>query len=230
MDTIQIQYNFKWSDTREESFDVILDAHTLDITNIEPENPPDWTRLEQYQCPNCKLDPKTNPYCPLAIKLVEINSLFAGLLSHEEIHATVITAERTVSQTTTAQHAISSLMGLIIPCSGCPDTQFFKPMARFHLPLSTEQETIYRASSLYLLAQYFKYKKGLEPDLELDGLNKIYSTLHEINTYIAKRLRHASQNDSAVNAVVLLDMFAKTLPYVIEESLEELKYLFKIFE
>ncbi|MCW9023819.1 MAG: hypothetical protein OQK73_03980 [Gammaproteobacteria bacterium] len=228
MDTIHYQYIFQLSENKEEIFDVILDAQTLDITNIEPSVHPDWTRLDNHQCPNCKLDPETTPYCPLATRLVNINSLFTGLLSHEEIHVTVITAERTISHTTTAQHAISSFMGLIIPCSGCPDTQFFKPMARFHLPLSTEQETIYRASSMYLLAQYFKYKEGLEPDLELDGLNKIYSTLHEINTYCAKRLRHASSNDSAVNAVVLLDMFAKTLPYVIEESLEELEYLFKI--
>jgi hypothetical protein len=30
-----------------------------------------------------------------------------------------------------------------------------KPMARFHLPLASEEETIYRATTMYLLAQYF---------------------------------------------------------------------------
>ncbi len=32
-----------------------------------------------------------------------------------------------------------------------------------------------------------------------------------------------------MNAVVLLDMFARTLPFVIEESVEELRHLFRPF-
>jgi hypothetical protein len=46
---------------------------------------------------------------------------------------------------------------------------------------------------------------------------------------MAERLRVASSKDSAVNAIVLLDLFAKALPYSIEESLEELRYLFGIY-
>ena len=102
-------------------------------------------------------------------------------------------------------------------------------MARFHLPLATEQETIYRASSMYLLAQYFLKKSGKEADLDLCGLNDIYENLQEINIYCAKRLSNASPSDSTINSVVLLDMFAKTVLYGIKESLEELQYLFQPF-
>ena len=229
MGNIHFKYIFKGVNSNDETtVEIILDAQTLDIINISPSAPADWTRLKQHQCPQCKLDPNTSTYCPLAIKLAEINTLFSRFLSHDEIQLTVITQERNIIKMTNAQHAISSLMGLIIPCSGCPDTRFFKPMARFHLPLSTEEETIYRVTSMYLLYQYYNYKNGKTPDLDLTELNNIYSTMHEINTYCAKRLRQASTTDSAVNAVILLDMFTKNMPFAIDESLAELKYLFNI--
>ena len=43
---------------------------------------------------------------------------------------------------------------------------------------------------------------------------------------MASRLRTVSVEDSAINAVVRLDIFAMMLPYSIEESLEEIRYLF----
>ena len=56
--------------------------------------------------------------------------------------------------------------------SGCPHMDFFKPMARFHLPLANAEETVYRATSMYLLAQYFLQREGKEADMELEGLKK----------------------------------------------------------
>jgi hypothetical protein len=43
---------------------------------------------------------------------------------------------------------------------------------------------------------------------------------------MSSRLRTVGAQDSAVNAVVLLDIFAKMLPYSVEDSLEEIRYLF----
>jgi hypothetical protein len=102
-------------------------------------------------------------------------------------------------------------------------------MARFHLPLATVEETVYRATSTYLLAQYFLRKRGQDVDFEFEGLNKIYHDIQVVNTTIAKRLRTASETDSAVNALVLLDMFAKSLPHAVEKSLEEIRHLFTAF-
>jgi hypothetical protein len=154
---------------------------------------------------------------------------FDRLLSYDKIHVDVITEERSISQDTTAEQGIGSLMGLVIATCGCPHTAFFKPMARFHLPLASEDETIYRAASMYLLAQYFLKKEGHDADLELKGLMKIYDNIQIINASIAKRLRAATEKDSSLNAIVLLDMYAKTLSYAIEESLEEVRYLFSPF-
>jgi hypothetical protein len=46
---------------------------------------------------------------------------------------------------------------------------------------------------------------------------------------MATRVRSGSKTDSSVNAIVLLDMYAKAMPYVIRQSLEELRYLFEPF-
>jgi hypothetical protein len=118
------------------------------------------------------------------------------------------------------------MLGLVIATCGCPHTVYFKPMARFHLPLSTEEETIYRAASMYMLAQYFLEKKEKTVDKELQGLRQIYINIHLVNSTIVSRLRVASKTDSSINSIIMLDMFAKAMPYVIEEHLDEIRYLF----
>jgi hypothetical protein len=110
--------------------------------------------------------------------------------------------------------------------SRCPMTGFFKPMARFHLPFASTAETIWRATSTYLLAQYFKQQDGGEPDLVFAGLIQIYNNIQTVNSSFVKRLRSACNGDSMINAIVLLDMFAQSMPSAIDESLEEIRCLF----
>ena len=229
MDTVTIRYRFTFPDGSQESFNLQLDAQDLELVGNTPEVLPSWTKLDFHQCPNCPLNTRTHPHCPLAADLVNIVKRFERLVSYDEIHVDVITEERTISQDTTAQRGASSLMGLVMATSGCPHTVFFKPMARFHLPLANEEETLYRTTSTYLLAQYFLKKEGQEADLELEGLSKIYHNMQVVNNTIAERLRAATETDSTVNAIILLDIFAKALPYIIEDSLEELRYLFTPF-
>ena len=138
----------------------------------------------------------------------------------------VVTEQRWIAQRTTAQLGISSMMGLVIAACGCPHTAFFKPMAWFHLPLASEEETLFRATSFYMLAQYYSQKDGRAADFEFEGLAKIYQNMQTVNCAIAQRLREATANDSSVNAIVILDSFAQIVPFAIEESLEELRYLF----
>jgi hypothetical protein len=151
---------------------------------------------------------------------------YHNVLSFDEVEMEVITPERVVTKSTTVQRAISSLMGLIMATSGCPHMAFLKPMARFHLPFATEEETIVRAVSTYLLAQYFRHKQSKDVDMDLARLKNIYKEIQTVNVAMASRLRSVSEKDSTVNAVILLDILAKTLPYTIEDSLEEIQYLF----
>lgn len=229
MAIIRIEYIFTLADGFQEILDLRLDDRTLDLLNEIPAELPSWTRLDFYQCPHCPLTITGFPHCPLAIHLVNIVKGFHHLSSYDPIQVEVITAERRVLLETTAQRAIGSLMGLIIAVSGCPHTTFFRPMARFHLPLASEDETVFRATSSYLLAQYFLNNQGEKPDFELKGLKKIYENMQIINTTIAQRLRAATETDSSVNAIILLDLYAKAMPYVIREALEEIRRLFVPF-
>ena len=227
METIAIQYCFRFPDAAEEVFDLELDAHKIELLNSDPGTVPQWAALDFYQCPICPLSISTHPNCPLVLNLVSIARRFDRILSYEKIHLDVFTKERNVSRQTTAQRGISSLMGLVIAASGCPHTVFFKPMARFHLPLATQEETMFRATSVYLLGQYFRKQRGKQADFDLKGLRDIYRNIEEVNKSIAKRLKTATRADSSVNAIVLLDTFAKVMPHFIDKSWDKLSGLFE---
>ncbi len=221
-----VQYRFTLGDRSCESLTLEFDPVSMALRRADDPAPPEWTRLAFQQCPNCPLDTALISHCPAALSLAPMVTRLSSLLSHDQMALEVITAERIISQHTTAQRAAGSLMGLLLATSGCPRTAFFRPMARFHLPLATEQETIYRAAATYMLAQYFRHQQGLAPDMELTGLRDIYLHIQQINTALANRLRAASDSDSMVNAVILLDLHAKAMPYMIKQSLAELEPLF----
>ncbi len=229
MDSVVIEYRFRLSDDKIEEFRVELDPLTLNLMTAIPENPPLWTELGFHQCPNCSLETANHRYCPLALSILDIVEHFDHVLSYDRIHLDVHAEDRHISQQTSAQQGLSSLMGLLIAASGCPHTEYFKPMARFHLPLASRDETVYRAVSTYLLAQYFIQREGREADFQLKGLKKIYDDIQEVNYAVAQRLRAASEADSPVNAIVILDTYAKAIPFLIEDSLDYIKYLFDPF-
>ncbi|HBI15057.1 MAG TPA: hypothetical protein DDY20_06025 [Desulfobulbaceae bacterium] len=229
MKPISIRYIFNMKGDRSEEFNVQLDPDTLEIINPPTDDLPDWTRLEFHQCSHCPFTIASRPRCPVAVSLVGVIDHFTNVVSHNEIDLTVITNERQVSQKTTAQKGVSSLVGLLFATSGCPHTGYLKPMARYHLPLASEDETYYRAIGMYLLAQYFLHNQGREADLELEGLKLIYRNLHKLNTMIAERIRSATRADSSVNAVVLLDMISNLMPFVLDEQLHRLRHLFRSY-
>ncbi len=229
MGTMTIRYYFTLPEGVREAFNLQFDVQKLELVNSLPATLPAWTKLDFHQCPNCPLTPEAYPYCPLAAHLVTVVERFEGLVSYSEIQVDIMTAERFITQETTVQRGISSLMGLIMAMSGCPHMAFFKPMARFHLPFASADETVYRATSMYLLAQYFLHKAGYQADLDLTGLREIYNNIEVVNVSVAKRLRTATEADSAINAIILLDIYTKSIPVVIEESLEEIRHLFAPF-
>jgi len=229
MKPIQISYRFNLGNDKDEVFDVHLDPETLEIINQPSGELPSWTDLEFHQCSHCPFTSNTHPNCPLAVTLIQVIGRFDNVVSHNKIELTVLTHERTVFQKTTAQKGISSLVGLLFAASGCPHTAYFKPMARYHLPLASEDETFYRATGMYLLAQYLMHRKGKRADLELEGLKKIYQNLHLLNTMVAERIRSATRSDSSVNAVVLLDMITNLMPFILDEQLAKISHLFSSY-
>jgi hypothetical protein len=187
---------------------------------------PFWTALDCKQCENCPLRVESHPQCPVAVHLVAIIERLERLVSYDQVRIDVVTAERTVTHETTAQQALSSLLGLIIATSGCPRTEFLRPMARFHLPLASESETLYRSVTMYALAELIKAGNGATPDSGLEGLKRAYGELHRVNRGLSRRIGAATGGDPARNAVALLDAYTTLLPNAIEQALADMRPLF----
>lgn len=229
MDAFTITYRFGLPDESVAEFPVVIDRTTLEVVREKDLAFPEWARLEFNKCGHCPLAPETSPACPLSASIANVVERFQDIISYTEIEIEVETEGRRITKSSTAQHGLSALLGLIMATSGCPYTAYFKPMARFHLPFANEEETVYRAVSMYLLSQYFTSEQGASVDFALDGLQAIYKDIQELNRSMAKRIREAITHDAAVNAIVVLDFFAQTMPFAIEDRLEELRPMFEAY-
>ena len=229
METRSIYYYLTFPDQSQTLFLLEIDPDRMELINNIPDPLPAWTDLTFHQCPHCPLDRSRQPYCPLAANQVNIIKQIGPFLPYHKVLMEVVTDERKITQTATLQAAFGSLMGLVMPLSGCPHTAYFKPMARFHVPLANASETMYRSVAMYFMAQYFLHKEGKSVDLNLTGLSRIYENIHVVNTSIAERFLAASTQDSSVDALVQLDIYAMTFLGILEEPLQELRPLFSAY-
>jgi len=229
MDIIEITYCFNLEDEKKESFKLRLDAGSLELIDDNDMPSPEWTALEYHQCPNCPYKKEELPDCLVAKNLANIIGRFGDICSYDKIDLEVITEERRIIQNTTAQRAISSLLGLVFATSGCSHTEYMKPMARFHLPLASQEETTFRAAGMFLLAQYFRKTADMSGELNMDGLKKIYQELHVVNVAISNRMRSALSAEASINALVILDTRANLMPFVIEDHFDEIRHLFDAY-
>jgi Domain of unknown function (DUF6901) len=226
MSKVTLRYTVALPDSRERTFDLEMDRETAVLAPPTDDNPPPWTELSFHQCHNCPLDASKVSHCPAARHLAPVTDGFVDLVSYDKVRVTAENEERAVTATLSAQQALASLMGLIMATSGCPRTAVFRPMARFHLPFSSESETAYRVAAMYLVAQHFIARDGGKADLALDHLEHVYRGVHAVNRGMAQRLRAASRQDAVVNAIVLLDVYTSLVPAAIHEILDELKPAF----
>jgi hypothetical protein len=226
---LECTYNFIFEDNSSESFSIKLNAESLDFIENENSKPPVWAKLEHHQCENCKLKSSTHPHCPIAKNLTEIFPPFKDRVSYENVLVRVKTKERTYELNTSVQKGLSSLLGILMVTSGCPAMNILRPMVRFHLPFATIDETVYRSASSYLLGQFYRYKNGKSVDWYMKDLSKAYESIQIVNIGMAQRLRSISDQDAGANAVIVLDIFAKELPYSILDGLKKLEYLYKDF-
>lgn len=205
---MELRYRFTPDKGPAKEFLVRLDPETFAYNGEPAGEPPDWTRLEYQQCPNCPLKPKDSPRCPVAVNLAPLAESFKDSISYEMADVVVEAEGRSYSRRVPMQAGVSALFGLVMSASGCPILDKMRPMAFTHLPFPSLQETEYRAMSMYLLAQFIAARKGLTPDWTLHGLAGIYDAIREVNVHLAARLRSLDAEDANANAVVKLDCFA----------------------
>jgi hypothetical protein len=219
----RIRYRFDLPDGTRKSLDFTFDATDFRLSNAPPAAPPFWTDLKFNQCANCPLNAAEHPHCPAALQMASAIEPLEALVSFDTVGVTVTQAERTIYAETTAQQAMSSVLGLIMATAGCPWTDRFRPMARFHLPFASEAETVYRSTSMFLLARELA---GASHAQGFAALEELYENLHVVNRDMSRRLGAATRTDPARNAMALLDAYTTLLPAALESSLEELKPLF----
>lgn len=226
---IEIGYSFSFKSGITREVNVALDRQTLDFIPKKRLQPLKWTRLSHNKCRSCSLDEDTNKYCPIARNLSDIAEKFKDFASCERVVVNVTTKERIYSKYTSLQEGLSSLIGIIMVTSGCPTMDYLRPMVRFHLPFATVAETIYRMVATYVMGQFLSQFKGGNADWKLEGLEKIYSEIHEINKDFAHRISEMVRKDANVNAIMNLDCFACLVPLTVEEMIREIELNFQAY-
>ncbi len=215
------QYIFEM-ENKTETFTVEIDHNTTN-TNLQVANPPAWSKLSFEKCENCHLEESDIPYCPAALSLVDLSQQFKTFQSCLKATTKVVSADRTYLLEGDLQKGLSALVGILLATSGCPKFYLFKSMAHFHLPFANPFETYYRFVSASML--YHHFNTPTEP-FSIGNLNAYYQDISVVNRHIFNRLNEAFVEDSGLNSIVMLDVFA--LNFVMDEQAmtEKLKALF----
>jgi len=225
---ITIEYEFKLKDGSEKKFSVRLKKPMLQFVPEHTSTVRQWTKLSHHQCPNCPLNPATNAHCPIAANLVDVIESFKDTLSIEEAQIIIRGESREYHRRASIQYGIGSLMGLYMVASGCPIMDKLRPMVYTHLPFSSLEETLYRAASMYLMAQYFKAQQGKDADWKLEHFTRIYEDIATVNQSFSQRLLSINPRDASLNALVGLDCFASAAAFSsVEDNLREFEPLFE---
>lgn len=214
-----ITYLYELEDQERRAFRLVFDAESFALRTPPPEPIPQWARLPFEQCPPCSLECRGNALCPLAAHLAPLVTFAKNRTSFEKARVTVTTPDREYRIQTSLQRGISSLMGLLIPTSGCPHTEWLRPMARTHLPNANRDETMFRVVATYVVADRFLGSRSSPASLDFRELTTLYAQLHEINVSLTRRLRQACQKDCSLNALVILDAFTLFLPLEVRDSM-----------
>ncbi|HPO49616.1 MAG TPA: hypothetical protein PLO89_04760 [Spirochaetota bacterium] len=229
---VWIEYIFDFDEPKiDKKFMVLLDKKT--IIAVPPENSGEngefenWTELDFHKCEICPLSKDKTKYCPIAYNISGLAKEFSEIYSIEQVNITVNTEERTYYKRDSVQQGLRSILGIYLATSGCPHMEILKPMARFHLPFASMEETIYRQISNYLLSQYFEFIDGKIPDLVLKEFEKKNELVNMVNQGICNRIDYVTEADANKNALIILNAVNLMLNIELQTKLDSLKYLFK---
>jgi hypothetical protein len=225
-------YQFKFADGTLNSYVVEVSHDTFkQVPRARNQAAPAWTALEFNQCTHCPYNKAEKPSCPVALNLAEASEAFKDAKSFSEVTVFVKTENRFFGKTTDLQTGLQSLFGLVMATSDCSHFDFFRGLARNHLPFATFQETAGKAFGHYLMKRYFESKHdGAETQMSivLTDFSKYYEQVSLVNHGIIGRIRSISKGDAGKNAIVILDNFAALLPMELESGLQELEQMFKV--
>ena len=184
---IHIKYRFIRPEHPVQEIAIVIDSQTM-LSAVEVPAPyPEWTSMRAAPCDGCEL--RESEHCPVALRLVRPLTLFREIISYEPVTVEVETAERFYRKNVDMQQGLSSLFGLLMATSGCPSMAIFRPMALYHLPFATFEETFFRISGSYLLRELVHGADDITRNNVVDGLNQVYQQVARVNEGVMRRLR-----------------------------------------
>ena len=209
MEEIVFRYIFSIENKEQFELPIAIDRETLNLVGQTDEENASWTELHYHQCKNCPLNPDDVKYCPVAKNISSTITKFQDALSCEATHVTVVTEERTYSKSTDLQRGLNSLFGLIMASSDCPHFQWLKPLARFHLPFASFEETTFRAISSCALSEMLKHKSVNNIDDVLELIDHRYEQLKIINAAMVERIQGIGNGEADKNAIVTFHTYCQ---------------------
>lgn len=221
-----IKYSFEYDDKTRIDYELDEKAYFPKTSQTADE---DWLEIAPFRCSVCTIDPADEKYCPAALAIRPALKAFSTRVSHEPVKVHVDWIDVQLEATMSTQQAVRSLVGLMLALSRCPIMEKLRPMAQFHLPFGGTEHTKFRALGMYLIAQYMRKSKDLEPDWELDGLLDLYKKIHQVNRKLAERIRAASEKDATVNGLIILDALGQNIEMGISRNLKSLKPMFEMY-
>ncbi|HTG00985.1 MAG TPA: hypothetical protein VK654_10425 [Nitrospirota bacterium] len=219
---LKIIYDFKFPNAVGKSFEMLLDRDSLSLVGEQDKERPDWARLDFHQCSNCPLNITLLPFCPIAQNMTMLTREFHDTIAADRVTVTVTVKERLYTKNTSMQEGLSPLLGIIMTASGCPVMEPLKPMVRYHLPFASLDETVFRMTAMYFMAQFLRAQAGKQPEWSLEGLAKIYNEVKKLNKDFGQRMIAASHSDANIRALVKLNVFAVMVPLEAEKVLKDI--------
>ena len=224
---LKFNYQFRFPSGEMTHYEILLDPESLSLIHeAYDQELPEWTRLAYEQCKGCPLNASAHPHCPIAVNIMELVEAFKTIFSYHDCTVTCETAERTYSKNTSVMEGLSAIFGMIMATSDCPVMEFLKPMARFHLPFATIEETTVRTASMYLLAQYFQNRDNPGMCFDFKELEKHYAKVQLVNEGLLGRINSISSEDADKNAIITLHSLSQFLSMEIDYSLGGLERIF----
>ena len=217
----KITYTLSFKSGKEYTFEVEIDRQdrTEEANN---EIHAFWTKLNYNQCSNCPLRASSHKYCPAALDIEEIAGKFKDIISIEQTNVWVHTKNRSFFKNCDVQESLKSLFGLIMASGSCPILSRLKPLAYFHLPFASLDETVHHVAGTYLIKQYLIHCEGKsEPDWDLKGIQTLYGELETVNVNLMKRLQEASNKDANANALYLFVTLTNLIALDINTTMKE---------
>lgn len=229
---IDFSYVFKLHETDKQiSYNFSLDSKTTSFIRKENSTTesPAWASIDFCPCSHCPFDKAEVQVCPIAKNINDLVHFFKDYKSYAKTTILVKTAERSYFKDDSIQTGLFSIFGVIMATSGCPHMDFLKPMARFHLPFASVEETLFRSVGTFLIGEYLhKLFIDKENIISLDKMLEHYKEVEIVNEGILNRIRSIATADADQNALVILNTFAQLINMELTSDFDLLADIFNI--